>query len=379
MKNKMFSLIPNPAFSQHFGSLAPDEIPLKVRAIAWCMDITGMEALFTRADMHEMLVRLFSSVPELLPEKHFADFRCLFTFRNEDMPFRIYPEDITACLGLYIWDLPENDFNRGQWLKNLPELRRSAEITAGFFRQTLNPTAVEENRGRISEIIPGEGEIAAAERMVAYVMGGISDEVFSRFEQDCKAALNQIRAKVKRASEPLPISFDWNALPEQTRHTFIRHILEEDSHEGISLEEIRKDWPHIEDLAHLVWASQNGLIRSMDFLIFDPRWDVDIARYDYLGHDLGINFRATWTAYNLDEVADLIPGELPETEQWIWDQLPEPDFVEIPEFTSEERENDGSPVIPEVWSVLDHEHIKKLLGPPSSMRIPVNKEWFHPN
>jgi hypothetical protein len=90
-----------------------------------------------------------------------------------------------------------------------------------------------------------------------------------------------------------------------------------------------EDWAFIQDVAHLVWGVNNGLVRDLNTLHIDPRWDLDIDRYEELGHDWpGINLLTTWKAFSLDEVAHLIKRELPESEEWEFRDFPEPDAVD---------------------------------------------------
>jgi hypothetical protein len=391
MKTKVLSLIPITGWAKHQGSPNDGGIPLQARALAWCMDISGMEALFTRADLQEMLIRVIAAVPELKAEENYFSHGCLFSFSWDGLPYRLYPEDITAFLGLHLWDLPLNNFDRDKWLNNLSANRFSAWLSCHPFGPALKPVNTGEDREDESDYTPGEKELDAAGRLVDFIMGRIPDEVFDRFESDNEIELKEIRLLVEKANSPLPIRFDWNALPEETQQAFTRHILKDDHREGISMEEIRKDWSHVEDLAHLVWARNNGLIFHMDSLQIDPRWDVNIEKFDALGHDFGLDFPATWKAFRLDEVAHLIQREMPEAELWKWAKSGENVFETDLDEQEEEHPSENNSSINKtnhrnqekerirmrkkrLQACLSQAEINAFTGPVSELRIPV---YYH--
>lgn len=328
MKNKMIGMISYPSGRQHFNIHDENEIPLQARALAWCMDITGMEALFTKEDLFELLVRLFTSIPELRAEESFAENEYLFEFHWEGMPYRMYPEDITACLGLHIWDIPENNLSREKWLQNLPAFRKSAWFSS-FFRQTLNPMQPKESREEEEYSAPNITleDLIAKESLVNYLLGGIGDDVFLRFEKECRNELTTLRQKISSINRGLPVRFDWDTLAPDVKEAFMRHCMGKYYQENIPEDEM-EDWAFIQDVAHLVWGVNNGLARDLNTLHIDPRWDLDIDRYEELGHDgPGINLLITWRAYELDDVKHLIKREIPESLEWEWKDFPEPDSV----------------------------------------------------
>jgi hypothetical protein len=341
-----------------------------------------------------MLIRVIAAVPELKAAESYFSHGCLFSFNWEGMPYRLYPEDITALLGLHLWNIPQNDFDRHNWLKNLSSNRLSAQMGCHPFGPSLNPVNSGEDWDEEDEdgfdITPGEEDLKAAAHLVDFVMGGIPDEVFTRFESENNAELNEIRALVHKANSPLPIQFDWNALPAETRQAFIRHILKENFREGISMEEIQKNWHHVEDLAHLVWASNNGLIFNLDILQLDPRWKVDFEKYQVLGDDSGFNFQDIWNAFNLDAIAHLIPSEMPKADLWDWGTYEEvySSLCDL-EDTEEEFPTGGQSSTKgrnqrrteketirkrkERWQAcLSQAEINAFTGPVSELRIPVN-------
>gem|GEM_PF-1884555 len=99
--------------------------------------------------------------------------------------------------------------------------------------------------------------------------------------------------------------------------------------ENLPEAELEDDWRFVKDLAHLVWGVNNGLAHDLNTLHIDPRWDLDIDRYEGLGIDgMGINLLATWRAFGLDEVKHLIKREIPESLEWEWKDFPEPESVD---------------------------------------------------
>ena len=328
MKNKMIRMLSYPSGRQHFNIHDENEIPLQARALAWCMDITGMEALFTKEDLFEFLVRLFTAIPELRAEESFAENEYLFEFHWEGMPYRMYPEDITACLGLYIWDMPENTLSREKWLQNLPAFRKSAWFSSSLFKQTLNPMQPEESGDTHSAPTITLEDLVAKEGLVSYLLGGIGNDVFLRFEKECRNEMSALRQKISSINRGLPVHFDWEALAPDVKEAFMRHCMGKYYQENIPEDEM-EDWAFIQDVAHLVWGVNNGLARDLNTLHIDPRWDLNIAKYEELGHDGGgINLLLTWKAYELDDVRHLIKREIPESLEWEWKDFPEPDSVD---------------------------------------------------
>lgn len=324
MKNQIIGMLSYPSGRRHFNISNDNEIPLQARALAWCMGITGMEALFTREDLFEFLVRLFTAIPELRAEERFIENEYLFEFHWEGMPYRLYPEDLSACLGLHIWDLPENNLSREKWLQNLPAYRKSAWISSSLFRQTLNPLHQGEQAAYVSgPEVSAEGLIAK-ESLANYLLSCVDDEAFRCFERECGPELAALQQKVASVNRGLPASFNWEALAPEVKDAFMRHCMGKYYLENIPEEELEA-WAFIQDLAHLVWGVNNGLVYDLNLLLIDPRWGLDIDRYNELGHEWpGINLLTTWNAYSLDDVKHLIKREIPETMEREWQDFPEP-------------------------------------------------------
>ena len=329
MKNQIIGMLSYPSGRRHFNISNENEMPLQARALAWCMNITGMEALFTREDLFEFLVRLFTAIPELRAEEHFIEGEYLFEFHWEGMPYRMYPEDLVACLGLHIWDLPDNNLSREKWLQNLPAYRKSAWISSSLFRQTLNPVHSGEQAAYVSGPEVSAEALRAKESLANYLLACMDEEAFRSFERECGPELAALQEKVASVNRGLPASFDWEALAPDVKDAFMRHCMGEYYQETIPEEE-EEDWAFIQDLAHLVWGVNNGLVRDLNTLHIDPRWGLDISRYEDIGLEgPGINLQITWNAYSLDDVKYLIKREIPETMEWEWQDFSEPDSVDL--------------------------------------------------
>jgi len=328
----MIGMLSYPTGRQHFNISDENEIPLQARALAWCMDVTDMDALFNKEDLFEFLVRLFAAIPELRAEENFAQNDYLFEFHWEGMPYRMYPEDLAACLGLYVWDIPENNFSRVKWIQGLPNFRKSACYSA-FFKQTLNPLHPKKP-GEVQSGPPITLEdLVAKESLVSYLMSCIGEDVFLQFEKECGRELTALRKMVTAAKKGLPISFDWSALSPEVKDAFLRKCMGKYYQENLPEAEIEDDWRFVKDLAHLVWGVNNGLAHDLNTLHIDPRWDLDIDRYEGLGIDgMGINLLATWRAFGLDGVKHLIKREIPESLEWEWKDFPEPSWEDSDEF-----------------------------------------------
>lgn len=312
-QNIAINLAPNNIFHTFYPEKDQDGITPQTRALFFCMAATGVERLFTHDDMREFVFRLGVMFRQMKVLDNFFKDDYLIDFPVGEDCCRITSADLMAHMGLYTTDYPDRAMPREQWFENMQRCWENA-VWLSIMGGAINPLAhlvfeeVSEKEIRVKmkslEVHPTRTDIDNAVILADSVMKEIPAEPFLQFYEKEKESFQMIEDYLAFASSPLPIEYNWDAIPPASQQAILKHLVEPRFYrEGMTMEEaIREyaDW--VPDLVYLAWLKANGFAGNLFRDELDPRVRIDPSRYEELGTDVGINLGMTYQSASLHEI-----------------------------------------------------------------------------
>jgi len=296
----------------HKYDLSDDDIAPQTYAIYWCMMATNMNRLFTRQDMHELLVRLAITLDTLDIVENWFAYDKLLPFKMGESYYSLKVEDIYAHMGFEAVDSYKNKLPRDIFFKNIASNIKTAMFVGALEHnfQVIQPRkeAAEED----TYVIDGEShtpEITAdlikkadffAQDVLKMAPEGLFDEIpNSRIEK--MKELEKRQEAVKNLPE-----FSLQMLSEETIEQCMELMLGSEI-----LEELKQEPEEYEEesyrLIHLAWLFANDLAWGDEY-----DWNIhegmDLDPDDYELEDGGINLYATYKEYNMEECEYVVQG-----------------------------------------------------------------------
>ena len=320
------NLAPNDIFPTFYTEKDEDGITPQTRALFFCMVATGTERIFTHDDCREFVFRLAVMFRQMDVIDNFFKDDYLFDFPFGEHHYRVSSDDLLAHVGLYATDYPDHAMPRGEWFGNMQRCWESA-IWVSILGGGINPLAhlvFEEKpekhihvKMKSLDVQPTPEHIQNAAIMAKNVMKEIPVEPFARFCEKEKDSLQKIEEYLVFARSPLPIQYDWDAIPSENQQAILKHLVEEQFYfEGMTMGEVideYADW--VPDLVYLAWIKANGFAKDLYCDEVDPRVDIDPSKYEELGVDGGINLGVTYDSFDLYEIEKYLVHENPDVSQ----------------------------------------------------------------
>lgn len=314
------NLAPNNIFPTFYPEKDQDGITPQTRALFFCMAATGVERIFTHDDCREFIFRLAFMFRQLEVIDNFFKDDYLFDFPSGETHYRITPDDLQAHMGLYTTEYPDQAMPREKWFENMQKCWENA-IWLSILAGAINPLAhlvfeeVTEKEVNVKmkslDVHPTQADIDNASIFAENVMKEVPHEPFTQFYENEKESFQQIEDYLAFAKSPLPIQYDWDAIPYENQQAILKHLVEPRFfREGMTMEEAiheYADW--VPDLVYLAWIKANGFAGDLYCDEVDPRVQIDPSRYEELGTDVGINLGLTYESAALEEIETYLVHE----------------------------------------------------------------------
>ncbi len=291
------------------GEPAPE-----TRAIAFCMNVTGVSKLFSREDYYELLFRLAISLQQLkIVETFFGD-DYMFSFNYNNQSYAISHQDLVNHIGLHIYDAPRPPEPFDNWVSQLEKFWNNSIFT-GFVLGMINPAKHLTEKKRLEEddeveftaedieIHPSVAVINNARIMADSAIKDIPDDIFEDFVIREEKYLKQIQDYIDFMNSPPPMTFDWNRIPAEKQRVVLELLFPDGYTKGATLDEIQEYYfDSAKNLVYLAWLFANGFVYNAVRSEIDPRFNVDISVYDGLDGEGGINLQNVFECFDLESV-----------------------------------------------------------------------------
>ncbi len=127
-----------------------DNVAPETMAMGWCMQATGIYRLFTKAQMHEFLLRLAISMKSSKLMENWFGWNKLFSFTVVGLPFEFCNEDLFKHIGMQVLKDRIDMKPRSEYLNSVIELINIAQLVGalGGNFQVIQPEKVKDDNGR---------------------------------------------------------------------------------------------------------------------------------------------------------------------------------------------------------------------------------------
>lgn len=352
-KKHRIKIIPNPLYNFRYGET--DTPSPQARVLVYAMDACGIEKIWSREDLRELVFRMMLAFPDLkIANNHFCN-SCLFEFRHIGERIKLEAEDLLACLGLHTNNLPGEPMELYSWIDDLEgQLLETGKSAGGKWSLSPRPEedrllkkrfAALDRDEEISDeqihdiligkyqfpepeehasesyddeefeelvVYPDQDDIENARFVANDIVDALPEEAFRVFENAGRIHLNRAMQLEQLAVSPLAKDFRLIHVPDEALHKILSHLMGSDYNPDIRYRDLmQSEYAYIEDLAHLIWARYHNLIYCMHQPRVDSRWRVDLRKFDGLGTGNGVNLQQTWDYFRLSEIRNVFKSNQP--------------------------------------------------------------------
>lgn len=307
--------LPNPWYDELYPVKDEDGLTPQTRTLSFCMFTCGIQKLFNRHDMYELVFRLAIAHKHLNVLDSFFGDDFLFDFKTEDSVYRISTEDLIAHLGLYLTAYPEKEnafekwqqYIRNHWTSGLyiADLLNFSVPGLEKLTERKDENVLSLKMAKLEE--PPTEEIVRNARILAEnFMKDIPEEPFEIFARQNEERLKEIDEYIAFANSPLPVTYSWENLSDEAKQGIRNHfawLFDEPVDENATIEDIDEQFTlPISKLVYLAWIVANDYDRDLPQGIFDPRVKIDIFDYQKFEDEPGVNLQNVYERYELDEL-----------------------------------------------------------------------------
>jgi len=327
--------------SSHYSEIYPGknakDIAPQTRALAFCMNLTGIEKLFPREDIHEFLCRMALAFRQMyivempaseefqltfirdgkpasistkdLERSHriqlapyrqinlidmYSGSKNLLEFMSDGKQYFLTAEDIANHIGMHLTKFP-NETVQDKWRFETKYAHDYTEAKALFCNRN-KLLWVDSEEIRITDDL-----VTKVQEFADSVLKNIPDESFEQFKnQNPGLVINMERRK--KAVGPAKLVFDWDRFSPDIQDTVLKHLFSEYYKEGISLETIQKKNSQSKDIVYLVWLYANDFIWGEESGEIDPRYELEF--YDV--HGDGIYIKSNMGLYRKYDIGAIM-------------------------------------------------------------------------
>ena len=285
-------------------------------AMEWSMRVTGINRLFSKDDVYELLVRLSMILETRGIVEDWFDNDRLFSYTVAGKPYVLTLQDVIGHFGLEIVNSVENFQTREHFMSNIRRgfvVESILQLTDYPFRLAGSFSDEDFNEELAGELEKGVATdtVKKAEVFAAHLIKLIPDNAFDKNERIIEK--EQELAERRERMETIPV-FDVLKIPLETRKKCYDIMFREDlkDEDYVFTEEDLKDRDKKENMfipfLHLAWLFANDMMVEDEGMMWPEEAVRDFDESPFYDEDETISFYSTFEDYGMDECVPFLKG-----------------------------------------------------------------------
>lgn len=317
-------------FTQNQAHYSKPENAAYAKALVGLMLLSGVNRLFEKEDVYELIKRAQLLFPELhIIDRFFTD-DSLFAFKFKILTYQLTLKDLEALIGLEALNRNENHVPFSKWEANVGDYKIMYDklIADGvFWGLKLTPCQLEltnqdsekevnrTDKTTSNRISYTPEELWRAEFLGDGLTKEIPEALFDRVKLEFPNKIKELKLRQAPFDEPL---FNFESYPKATQHILLKHLFPD-----LELFNYRGDVSYWVKIVYLAWLWANGFVMKDS----EEEYHVDeritsINLDDYKDDEGIVDLETTYEVYALKELASVLyDPEVAKMAQRPWENL----------------------------------------------------------